>query len=999
MNENTYIVDDTNNMSVINSIDSDEDEDEDELYIERLGSEHHDNNDDDEDDREDEESIETNINKYTIDELITIFSIPFPLKKQSIKSVMDKLYDETDSAKMKTFYNEVAVKLLNYVKEDEPKPMNIHPVIEGYVNPHMKQVINKMICIDSQFRKDIYHPSHDYTNDLSERVSNVISLHLNHVEIPNSWYVFHEDKNNTTLYIEVKYEFKDEKIVVYDKITPEKLILQIESMYIENPQINKDNTILYNIYHKLIIERYQIEKYIDELNDIMITIPKEITIDTSEINIDKYSGEEDIKEILRINTQWNNSKIIREEVSECLERNKSKYNLLENILIEKKQSINEFLAGDSIQTTYMLKQYTFSDINEIKEHISLVNRDVVEEKGITDSYILLIEDIYKRTHTDIQEFNILLQKIKMVNIEIKSKKSILFENEILNLCKDLQKTLDDANKYYDEHFTKSNAITEIQETIALLENKNAKFKKMIGNNISSTEYQKLYNEVKDFFVVEKYGTEFSETYHNIFNSDVNVKETYQYMNNAQHLYLNKIKDIYNHIELLPTDQYQSLWKKLINNEPKLIDEPYSQDKFLERLKSFHDKQHTELDTKTSTVHSFHDDNENKLKDIYKNTKSYLSNNEFTNLHLNEFTNLHLNDYPIITKRIEEYIYVNDDDIKDREQNIQLGSNMFIFQPDIRVNHIRNIILKTSSHIQKFEIKISNGNYLCSSLAQEVENKINNTIQKFINSIADLPDTIKNINKYVTVLYNSIRKTCSIEIVHSNIKEMNITFSNHAIQEEREYLYREKVLGHYLGFSNKQIYNGIKLMYDSIDINKRMVESEELMNTYGTKYIYICIDDFLQNKTTTNIIGLETTRDKLKVPSSYNCDLKDGDYRKLKSGKSSGLTEAKARAIKSIQDDNINSIRTKWKSVDDINVFAKIPVKYSPVYSLYENNEDMVMIQNDTNSINHDITKRDYFGPVELNKVRVYLLDDDGQALNLNNENWSLSLVCKQNYQG
>jgi hypothetical protein len=41
--------------------------------------------------------------------------------------------------------------------------------------------------------------------------------------------------------------------------------------------------------------------------------------------------------------------------------------------------------------------------------------------------------------------------------------------------------------------------------------------------------------------------------------------------------------------------------------------------------------------------------------------------------------------------------------------------------------------------------------------------------------------------------------------------------------------------------------------------------------------------------------------------------------------------------------------------------------------------------------------RKYFGPVNINRVRVQLLTDRGSIINLNNRNWSFSIVVECKY--
>ena len=45
----------------------------------------------------------------------------------------------------------------------------------------------------------------------------------------------------------------------------------------------------------------------------------------------------------------------------------------------------------------------------------------------------------------------------------------------------------------------------------------------------------------------------------------------------------------------------------------------------------------------------------------------------------------------------------------------------------------------------------------------------------------------------------------------------------------------------------------------------------------------------------------------------------------------------------------------------------------------------------------DLTKRFYFGPVNLSSFRIRLLNDKGLLLNLNNMDWSFSLRVTQLY--
>ena len=45
-----------------------------------------------------------------------------------------------------------------------------------------------------------------------------------------------------------------------------------------------------------------------------------------------------------------------------------------------------------------------------------------------------------------------------------------------------------------------------------------------------------------------------------------------------------------------------------------------------------------------------------------------------------------------------------------------------------------------------------------------------------------------------------------------------------------------------------------------------------------------------------------------------------------------------------------------------------------------------------------INERNYFGPVDIDKMRVQLLDDKGNVVNLNGMDWSFSIITEHLYQ-
>ena len=84
------------------------------------------------------------------------------------------------------------------------------PVVQGTINPNLKNTIRRIISVDSQYRSNIIPTTEsgfnninspafntDFSFDLSERLSNVISMRLNSIQIPTSWYIFDDSLGNT----------------------------------------------------------------------------------------------------------------------------------------------------------------------------------------------------------------------------------------------------------------------------------------------------------------------------------------------------------------------------------------------------------------------------------------------------------------------------------------------------------------------------------------------------------------------------------------------------------------------------------------------------------------------------------------------------------------------------------------------------------------------------------------------------------------------------------
>jgi hypothetical protein len=78
------------------------------------------------------------------------------------------------------------------------------PVSQDSLNPNLKNTISRFVNLDSQFRQissGSESSSTDYTLDLSDPLTNVLSIRLYSYQIPYSWYVIDITQGNTCFWI------------------------------------------------------------------------------------------------------------------------------------------------------------------------------------------------------------------------------------------------------------------------------------------------------------------------------------------------------------------------------------------------------------------------------------------------------------------------------------------------------------------------------------------------------------------------------------------------------------------------------------------------------------------------------------------------------------------------------------------------------------------------------------------------------------------------------
>ena len=197
--------------------------------------------------------------------------------------------------------------------------------------------------------------------------------------------------------------------------------------------------------------------------------------------------------------------------------------------------------------------------------------------------------------------------------------------------------------------------------------------------------------------------------------------------------------------------------------------------------------------------------------------------------------------------------------------------------------------------------------------------------------------------------------------------------------------------------------------------------------FGPKYLILVIDDYNQNHINNGLIGITEYDNYLKLPSYYSPDIPyvctpavpngtnllansqalgsdpDGGLLVMEKYNASytptvtyiqsaprTLTQTQLYAINQIMINNERTTNYRTRSPTATDTFAIIPIKRSL-------NARMGDLYVDFGGSLQD-NKRVYFGPVNLERMHVKLLDDKGNLLNLNGSDWSITLITENLYQ-
>jgi hypothetical protein len=216
---------------------------------------------------------------------------------------------------------------------------------------------------------------------------------------------------------------------------------------------------------------------------------------------------------------------------------------------------------------------------------------------------------------------------------------------------------------------------------------------------------------------------------------------------------------------------------------------------------------------------------------------------------------------------------------------------------------------------------------------------------------------------------------------------------------------DTTLGWILGFQQNTTYvlSDDDDTYKKTDATTKIVslEGNTTINTNLYNYLLMSLDDFNQNRLNDGVVTIATKDMTIRPPSysrasNFICDPVTGEKvlntaydpseKRLTQNQLYSATEiANSQNTSSIiTTANINS-NSFGAGPFEKDVFAMVPLKASTL----QNGQSFIEFGGSLQS-----QERDYFGPIDLERMTVKIKTDRGNILDLNGSNWSFSIIVK-----
>lgn len=390
---------------------------------------------------------------------------------------------------------------------------------------------------------------------------------------------------------------------------------------------------------------------------------------------------------------------------------------------------------------------------------------------------------------------------------------------------------------------------------------------------------------------------------------------------------------------------------------------------------------TAPDTIIQTPGEINGVNNNKLSQITKTINFDSQNRPMLDpIPLVDCSGLKLSTQPSqLTQNASDYLINLSQPVKNvtkiKLTQVSIPMNWYVFSGDYGTNYI-DISLNGAHQ----SIEITEGNYSAADL------------------IAKLNTAASTVSVSITFAYNANNGKVSVTNSTGSTIEINWYYPKNT--EQCGYAQGQKLdynLGWLLGFRDRS----------NTVANFTTLTSTGILNLKGFDYLFISLDDFVNNKPNPDLITNIKQKDQYKLPSYYNrytMDIECDDQPKptfptnclpepsscadvpIDVDDKTGLTQNQLYTAEQIKSaiSSLGVDRYGAPIVSDL--LAKVLVNF-------DFQEKITIQGSDFNFVG----ERNYFGPITLRKFKVQLLSKYGHIINLNNTDWSLTINCMINY--
>ncbi len=358
-------------------------------------------------------------------------------------------------------------------------------------------------------------------------------------------------------------------------------------------------------------------------------------------------------------------------------------------------------------------------------------------------------------------------------------------------------------------------------------------------------------------------------------------------------------------------------------------------------------------------------------------------------------------------------------------NVEIPYSWYVFSQDygtnsfqVEINNIKQII------------KIPEGNYsTSSSLISKINSALSETLWPAGPNNTTTLDQLINFNPNLTSINNKV----TIDVVQETtliwyIEDDLYGSCSSSFRETPNSLLEPPKPGNKINYNLGWL---LGFRTQSTTIKPGSYTPQSTIDIYGPKYLLLTLDDYNNNKPNKDLISLiDNTTNNFTLPGYYKPQSMnpsifdygttlDNSRNKYQPGKAdnpnylcldvagppsdrgcavndinsdlaSNLTEKQQYSVSQmIQANTTSNRKPRYSSPNSSDILLRIPINNPP-----DNNNQIISFKNEK----PEETKRIYFGPVNLRKFNVRLLNDKGFEVNLNDRDWSFSLIINQLYQ-